>query len=174
MQLPLLPPSLTTKKPPPQWDPFTPLVQTLSKSACIHPIHTIVIIALLASTTYISILENSLFDRSAMRWAFGGSKKNLSLMDGSARVAVGEETQWKWKEIGNDGYEVCFFLFPQQSFIPFCTLAFESFFLLTNIIAIVTVCNAASSPDALVPKGLEWILCTDPPEWFYCFNCPLN
>ncbi|RPB12220.1 hypothetical protein P167DRAFT_169242 [Morchella conica CCBAS932] len=105
MQLPLLPPSLTTKKPPPQWDPFTPLVQTLSKSACIHPIHTIVIIALLASTTYISILENSLFDRSAMRWAFGGSKKNLSLMDGSARVAVGEETQWKWKEIGNDGYE---------------------------------------------------------------------
>jgi hydroxymethylglutaryl-CoA reductase (NADPH) len=123
MQLPLLPPSLTTKKPPPQWDPFTSLVQTLSKRACIHPIHTIVIIALLASTTYVSILENSLFDRSAMRWAFGGSKKNLSLMDGSARVAVGEETQWKWKEIGNDGFEVRFFpfffpfLFSQQSFV---------------------------------------------------------
>lgn len=105
MQLPLLPSSLTTKKPPPQWDPFTPLVQTLSKSACIHPIHTIVIIALLASTTYISILENSLFDRSAMKWAFGSSKKDVSLMEGSARVAVGAGTEWKWKEIGTEEFE---------------------------------------------------------------------
>ncbi|CAZ84695.1 unnamed protein product [Tuber melanosporum] len=103
MQLPLLPPSLTTKKPPPQWDPFTPMVTGLSKSACIHPIHTIVIIALLASTTYISLLENSLFERSGKNW-FGCAKRG-ALLDGSVRVGLGEETQWKWKEIGNRAME---------------------------------------------------------------------
>ncbi|RPB03751.1 putative 3-hydroxy-3-methylglutaryl CoA reductase [Choiromyces venosus 120613-1] len=103
MQLPLLPPSLTTKKPPPQWDPFTPMVTGLSKSACIHPIHTIVIIALLASTTYISILENSLFERNGRNW-FGGVKKG-ALLDGSVRVGLGEETQWKWKDIGTQDME---------------------------------------------------------------------
>nr|ABD66599.1 putative 3-hydroxy-3-methylglutaryl CoA reductase [Tuber borchii] len=103
MQLPLLPPSLTTKKPPPQWDPFTPMVTGLSKSACIHPIHTIVIIALLASTTYISLLEDSLFERSGNNW-FGGAKRG-ALLNGSVRVGLGEETQWKWKEIGNQDME---------------------------------------------------------------------
>jgi hydroxymethylglutaryl-CoA reductase (NADPH) len=92
-----------TRKPPPKWDPFTPMVTGLSKSACIHPIHTIVIIALLASTTYISILENSLFERPGVNW-FGGSKKG-ALLDGSVRVGLGEETQWKWKEIGALGME---------------------------------------------------------------------
>ncbi|KAL7272424.1 3-hydroxy-3-methylglutaryl-coenzyme A (HMG-CoA) reductase isozyme [Rhizina undulata] len=96
MQLPFLPSSLTTKKPPPQWDPFTPAFTTLSKSACTHPIHTIVIIALMASTTYMSMLESSLFDRVGRYW---GSSKG-SLVDGSVRMAVGEQTQWQWKEVG--------------------------------------------------------------------------
>lgn len=85
------------------------MVTRLSRSACIHPIHTIVIIALLASTTYISILENSLFERSGLN-LFKGSKKG-ALLDGSVRVGLSEETQWKWKEIDsfNIEDEVCLF-----------------------------------------------------------------
>ncbi|KAI5793125.1 putative 3-hydroxy-3-methylglutaryl CoA reductase [Geopyxis carbonaria] len=97
MQLPFLPSALTTKKPPPQWDPFTPGFSRLSRSATTHPIHTIVIIALLASTTYVSMIENSLFDRSIGYWNHGGTKR-LDFMDGHVDVAVGEETGWKWKE----------------------------------------------------------------------------
>ncbi|KAA8910112.1 putative 3-hydroxy-3-methylglutaryl CoA reductase [Sphaerosporella brunnea] len=95
MHLPFLPPSLTTKKPPPKWDPFTPAFSRLSQSATAHPVQTMVIVALLASTTYIQMLENSLFDRSS--WGQSGSKR-ADLMDGSARVSVGQETGWQWKE----------------------------------------------------------------------------
>ncbi|KAJ5137540.1 hypothetical protein N7526_003773 [Penicillium atrosanguineum] len=37
-------------------------LQCISRRACVHPIHTIVVIALLASTTYVGLLEGSLFD----------------------------------------------------------------------------------------------------------------
>lgn len=40
-----------------------------------------------------------------MKWAFGSSKKDMSLMEGSARVAVGAGTEWKWKEIGTEEFE---------------------------------------------------------------------
>ena len=96
------------------------MVTGLSKSACIHPIHTIVIIALLASTTYISLLEDSLFERSGKNW-FGGAKRG-ALLNGSVRVGLGEETQWKWKEIGTQDMEdkVCsFFLLISGFNCPF-------------------------------------------------------
>jgi hydroxymethylglutaryl-CoA reductase (NADPH) len=54
-----------------------------------------VIVGLLASTTYIQMLENSLFDRSS--WGYGSSKR-ADLMDGSSKVSVGPETGWQWKE----------------------------------------------------------------------------
>ena len=37
-------------------------LQSISRRACVHPIHTIVVIALLASTTYVGLLEGSFFD----------------------------------------------------------------------------------------------------------------
>lgn len=40
-----------------------------------------------------------------MKWAFGSSKKDMSFMEGSARVAVGAGTEWKWKEIGTEEFE---------------------------------------------------------------------
>lgn len=100
MHLPFLPAALTTKKPPPKWDPFTPIFSRLSQSATTHPVQTLVIVALLASTTYIQMLEHSLFDNGSSFW--GQSSHRADLMDGSVKVAVGEQTAWSWKENAAD------------------------------------------------------------------------
>ncbi|KAI5865682.1 N-terminal domain with HPIH motif-domain-containing protein [Durotheca rogersii] len=42
----------------------TPALQFVSKITCLHPIHTIVLVALIASTTYIGIVKESLLDVS--------------------------------------------------------------------------------------------------------------
>lgn len=71
----------------------TPLLQVLSKLTSTHPIHTIVVVALLASSSYIGLLEDSLFDASISvrkaEWS--------SLVEGSRRLRVGEDTAWKWQ-----------------------------------------------------------------------------
>ncbi|TGZ83659.1 hypothetical protein EX30DRAFT_327285 [Ascodesmis nigricans] len=98
MQLPILPQFLLTKRPPPQWDPFTPGFKRLSKSACTHPIHTIVIIAILASTSYVSMLEHSLFGKGFSVFNYGGAHKRADVMEGKVELALGQETGWKWEE----------------------------------------------------------------------------
>ncbi|KAL2063535.1 hypothetical protein VTL71DRAFT_5340 [Oculimacula yallundae] len=70
----------------------TPLLQTLSRRACLHPIHTIVIVAVLASTTYIGLLEGSLFESSTP-----GKADWASLSEGSKQLRLGAETGWKWQ-----------------------------------------------------------------------------
>lgn len=82
-----------------QWDFFTPPLLGISKRACSHPIHTIVCIGLLASTTYVSILENSLFE------GFGWSQ------DGVVNLGYGRKSvileAGRWKEVGQiSGFEV--------------------------------------------------------------------
>ncbi|CZT46968.1 probable 3-hydroxy-3-methylglutaryl-coenzyme A reductase [Rhynchosporium secalis] len=69
----------------------TPLLQSLSRRACLHPIHTIVIVAVLASTTYIGLLEGSLFESTL------GKADWASLSEGSRQLRVGAETGWKWQ-----------------------------------------------------------------------------
>lgn len=80
---------------PPSWinKKVTPLLQVLSKLTSTHPIHTIVVVALLASTSYIGLLEDSLFDatRSVRKAEWS------SLVDGSRRLRAGEDTAWKWQ-----------------------------------------------------------------------------
>ncbi|KAK0118133.1 3-hydroxy-3-methylglutaryl-coenzyme A (HMG-CoA) reductase isozyme [Cadophora gregata] len=71
----------------------TPLLQTLSRRACLHPIHTIVIVAVLASTTYIGLLEGSLFETATTL----GKADWTSLNEGSRQLRVGAETGWKWQ-----------------------------------------------------------------------------
>jgi hydroxymethylglutaryl-CoA reductase (NADPH) len=70
-----------------------PVLFALSRRACIHPIYTIVSVAILASTTYLGLLESSLFDR-------GGSPIGRvdfnSLLAGNKRLFAGPESQWKW------------------------------------------------------------------------------
>ncbi|PBP20981.1 hydroxymethylglutaryl-coenzyme A reductase [Diplocarpon rosae] len=75
----------------------TPFLQTLSRRACLHPIHTIVIVAFLASTTYIGLLEGSLFDSAKSNTL--GSADWASLLEGSRQLRVGSETSWKWQTI---------------------------------------------------------------------------
>ena len=96
MHLPFLPAALTTKKPPPKWDPFTPVFSRLSQSATTHPVQTLVIVALLASTTYIQMLEHSLFEHGAS--LFGKSSRRADLLDGSVKVSVSEYSDWLWAE----------------------------------------------------------------------------
>ncbi|CAK7262712.1 3-hydroxy-3-methylglutaryl-coenzyme A (HMG-CoA) reductase isozyme [Sporothrix epigloea] len=72
---------------------LTPLLQLLSSLTSSHPIHTVVIVAVLASSTYMGLLEESIFDgsRSVRRadWS--------SLCEGSRSLRVGPETSWKWQ-----------------------------------------------------------------------------
>lgn len=75
---------------------ITAVTQSLSRRACTHPIHTVVFVALLASTTYIGLLEGSLFDRTSS--LEDSSPTNLtSLAEGSRTLRMSEETGWKWE-----------------------------------------------------------------------------
>jgi hydroxymethylglutaryl-CoA reductase (NADPH) len=102
----------------------TPLLQALSYRACLHPIHTIVIVAFFASTTYIGLLQSSLFE-VAKSTAVVGRADWLSLQEGSRQLRVGSETGWKWQpadvetpmERGVDHLALLTFVFP-DSFAP--------------------------------------------------------
>ncbi|KAI9828548.1 MAG: hypothetical protein M1819_006605 [Sarea resinae] len=79
---------------------ITPLIQSISRQACTHPIHTLAFVAFLASTTYIGLLEGSLFDRPD---ALVVPRTDVeSLLDGSRTLKVSEETGWQW-EVEADG-----------------------------------------------------------------------
>jgi len=73
----------------------TPLLQAISRPACLHPIHTIVIVALLASTTYMSLLDSSLFN--SVKSSATGKADWPSLLEGSRQLRVGADTDWKWQ-----------------------------------------------------------------------------
>lgn len=75
----------------------TGCLQTISRRACIHPIHTIVVIALLASTTYVGLLEGSLFDSFRNPKNVAGQVDVDSLLIGSKSLRLGESTSWKWQ-----------------------------------------------------------------------------
>lgn len=72
---------------------ITPFLHVLSRITSTHPIHTIVIVALLASSSYIGLLEESLFDATqSVRKADWSS-----LVEGSRLLRAGEDTAWKWQ-----------------------------------------------------------------------------
>ncbi|KAK4156172.1 3-hydroxy-3-methylglutaryl-coenzyme A reductase [Chaetomidium leptoderma] len=85
---------------PPSWlnKKITPLVQVLARITSTHPIHTIVIVALLASSSYIGLLEESLFDatRSVRKAEWS------SLVEGSRLLRAAEDTTWKWQPYDTD------------------------------------------------------------------------
>ena len=96
---------------------ITPVLAALSRRACIHPIHTVVIVAFLASTTYIGLLEGSLFDGLPTR---AGKAEWSSLVEGSRQLYAGEDTAWKWQPqdidasapVGADHLALLTFVFP--------------------------------------------------------------
>jgi hydroxymethylglutaryl-CoA reductase (NADPH) len=73
---------------------ITPTLLYLSRRACVHPIYTIVSVAILASTTYLGLLESTLFDRQGESSV--GHVDFNSLLAGSKNLYTGDETAWKW------------------------------------------------------------------------------
>jgi hydroxymethylglutaryl-CoA reductase (NADPH) len=76
---------------------ITSFLLSLSRRACTHPIHTIVFVSLLASTTYIGLLEGSLFDQVATLDGTSSRTEWGSLVEGSRKLWVGPQTGWKWQ-----------------------------------------------------------------------------
>lgn len=72
-------------------------LQAISRQACLHPIHTIVVIALMASTTYVGLLEGSLFDTVRNPKDVAGQVDVDTLLQGSRSLRLGESTSWKWE-----------------------------------------------------------------------------
>ncbi|KAF4982582.1 hypothetical protein FZEAL_1814 [Fusarium zealandicum] len=89
-----------TEKSAPSWASkrLTPLVQFLSRLACSHPIHTVVLVAVLASTSYVGLLQESLFNTNVDTTPVGKADWS-SLVEGSRILRAGPDTAWMWKAI---------------------------------------------------------------------------
>ncbi|KAL8839392.1 MAG: hypothetical protein Q9170_001786 [Blastenia crenularia] len=75
----------------------TATLQSIARRAFIHPIHTIVFVALLASTSYVGLLEGSLLDPTSSANNIPGVADIPSLFEGKRQLRVGEKTGWKWQ-----------------------------------------------------------------------------
>lgn len=110
-----------TKAEPPSWlnTKISPLLQVVSKLTSSHPIHTVVVVALLVSSSYLGLLEESLFDAtSTVRkadWASFG--------EGSRSLRAGPDSSWKWQTWDSDAESakdadhlaLLTFVFPETS-----------------------------------------------------------
>jgi hydroxymethylglutaryl-CoA reductase (NADPH) len=75
---------------------LTPVLLSLAKRACVHPVYTIVSVGILASTTYLGLFESSLFDRRiSANNAIGRIDINY-LLAGSKNLYTAPDTNWKW------------------------------------------------------------------------------
>ncbi|KAG6173572.1 hypothetical protein E4U22_007543 [Claviceps purpurea] len=79
-----------------------PLLQFLAKAACSHPIHTVVVIAVLASTSYIGLIQDSLLRGPASL----GKADWSSLVDGSRDLVASAETKWQWSNVEQEAAPV--------------------------------------------------------------------
>ena len=81
----------------------TSTLLTVSQVACQHPIHTIVAIALFASTSYVGLLQESLFDSGITALQHDGKVDVATLLTGSKLLELSKGTDWKWHQ-REDGY----------------------------------------------------------------------
>ena len=81
---------------------ITPYLQSVSRRAFTHPIHTIVFVALLASTSYVGILEGSLLDHTSVAGNLATGANLTSLAEGGRRLNLGKETSWRWQTESRD------------------------------------------------------------------------
>ncbi len=72
----------------------SPILLSVAKKACTHPIHTIVTITALASYSYLGVLDTGLLDRTDKA---PGRVDLETLLAGSMRLRLGSETSWKWE-----------------------------------------------------------------------------
>ena len=76
---------------------ITSSLVTISHFACQHPIHTIVAIALFASTSYVGLLQESLFDSGIGALQQNGCVDVDALLAGSRTLELSRSTDWKWQ-----------------------------------------------------------------------------
>ncbi|KAG5973439.1 hypothetical protein E4U55_000561 [Claviceps digitariae] len=74
---------------------IAPLLQFLAKAACSHPIHTVVVIAVLASTSYVGLIQDSLLEGRASL----GKADWSSLVEGSRDLVASADTKWQWSNV---------------------------------------------------------------------------
>jgi hydroxymethylglutaryl-CoA reductase (NADPH) len=88
---------------------LAPVLLSVAKKACTHPIHTIVTIAFLASYSYLGVLDKGLLVRDTDKVT--GKVDFNTLLAGSQRLRVREETGWRWEveeaSVGTKVEEVC-------------------------------------------------------------------
>jgi hydroxymethylglutaryl-CoA reductase (NADPH) len=103
---------------------ITSTLVTVSRVACQHPIHSIVAIALVASTSYVGLLQESLFDTGLPTLSKNGKVDIDSLLKGSRTLELSQDTEWKWllrddQQIptaqGVEHYALTTFIFPDSS-----------------------------------------------------------
>jgi hydroxymethylglutaryl-CoA reductase (NADPH) len=75
----------------------TSAIVNISAVACQHPIHTIVAIALFASTSYVGLLQESLFDSGIGALQHNGGVDVEALLTGSRTLELSKDTDWKWQ-----------------------------------------------------------------------------
>lgn len=81
---------------------MTPGLQFLARLACSHPIHLVVLVTILASTSYVGLIQDSLFDGTTSV----GKADWTSLIEGSRSLRAGPDTQWRWQNAeGNYSYD---------------------------------------------------------------------
>ncbi|CEJ94314.1 Putative 3-hydroxy-3-methylglutaryl-coenzyme A reductase [[Torrubiella] hemipterigena] len=81
----------------PSWATKTisPLLSFLARLACSHPIHTVVVIAILASSSYVALIQDSLFGSTAPV----GKAEWSSLTEGSRDLIANAATGWNWQSV---------------------------------------------------------------------------
>ena len=91
----------TTQDGQPSWlnRQVTSTILSASHQACLHPIHTIVAIALLASTSYVGLLQQSLFDTATRPDHLQGLVDVDLLLDGGRTLELSAATSWKWQTV---------------------------------------------------------------------------
>ncbi|KAJ0414792.1 hydroxymethylglutaryl-coenzyme A reductase-domain-containing protein [Aspergillus carlsbadensis] len=72
-------------------DTITSIPQKLSWLASAHPVHTVVLVSLLVSSVYVSLLENSLLDSRGK-----GHARAIASSGNAQHLYIGPDTEWKW------------------------------------------------------------------------------
>ncbi|KAL6706956.1 3-hydroxy-3-methylglutaryl-coenzyme A (HMG-CoA) reductase isozyme [Coniothyrium glycines] len=73
----------------------SPVILSVAKKACTHPIHTIVTIAFLASYSYLGVLDKGLLESGIEEASTGVDFQTL--LAGSKTLRAAEETSWQWE-----------------------------------------------------------------------------
>ncbi|KAH8693780.1 hmg-CoA reductase [Talaromyces proteolyticus] len=134
----------------------TAVLQDLSRRACAHPIHTIVGIALLASTTYVGLLEGSIFDAFRSAGDVSGQMDTSAFLYGSRTLRLGEKTAWRWQS--QDGVNSVSSDIAQH-------LALTTF-----VFSDASTANAPTLDDFSIPENVSAIPVPNTPNVFSSFS----